>query len=81
MLDHIIDWLAYLEHLQVVSKEFNVIMTFIDNLFIWYFWDILKLLIYSQIDEKDKDLADWQEVIELTIYFKAKTTCQIASLL
>lgn len=43
---------------------------------IWYFQESLQLLIYAQLDKQDRDLNNWQVVIEYYININVKTDQQ-----
>lgn len=79
-LEDVMDWSVYLEHLQAVLKEFDVAAAPADDLLIRYFRDGLRPSIRAQMDERDRDLADWQEVIERAVDAEAKAACQAPSL-
>lgn len=55
------DWVAYVKYLQFFLKEFNNVAT---PFSIWYFWDALKPFICTQIDEKNRNIDNWQAVIK-----------------
>lgn len=74
------DWAAHLEYLKAVLKEFDPVAAPNEDLLIRYFRDGLRPSIRAQLDEWDRDLDNWQEVIERCINAKAKAGRQ-ASLL
>lgn len=80
-LEELMDWATHLKHLQVVLKEFNAIVAPSKDLLIGYFRDGLKLSIYAQLDKKNRDLENWQDLIKQTIDTKAKVGWQPFSLL
>lgn len=47
----VMNWVAHLEHLQIVLIEFEAVATLGEDLFIWYFWDRLKLSICVWLDK------------------------------
>lgn len=75
------DWATHLKHLQVILKEFNAIVALSKNLLIGYFRDRLRLSIYTQLDKKNRDLENWQDLIKQTIDTKVKAGWQPFSLL
>lgn len=48
-----------------------------DKLLLYYFQDSLKLLIWSNFDERDWNINDWQEFIEKNIDAKAQMAYQL----
>lgn len=80
-LEKIIDWAAYLEHFQAVFKEFNTNAAHSNNLLISYFQDGLRPSIRAQINEHDKNLENWPEVIKWAIDVKTKAGQQLFCLL
>lgn len=75
-LADVIDWLAYMEHLQSIFTKFYVVAPPIDNILIPYFWDGLRLFIHVQLDEKNHNLDNWQAVVKQVVCAKAKTAWQ-----
>lgn len=59
-------------YLQSILKEFNGVITPINNFLIWYFRDDLKRFICAQLDKRDRNLDNQQAVIEQTLDAKAK---------
>lgn len=47
------EWLAYMEHLKSIFKEFNNIAASTNDLWFWYFWDDLRPSIYAEFDEQN----------------------------
>lgn len=74
------DWSTDIEYLPSVLKEFDGVTAPTDKLFIWYFWDDLKLSIWAQLLKKDCNLDYQQAVLEQAIDVKAKVACQAPSL-
>lgn len=73
------DWSLYLEHLESVLKKFDVSTTFLNDLFIPYFRDGLQFSIRAQLDKRNRNLDDWQEIIKRFVDAKAKAFCQVNS--
>lgn len=61
------NWAAYLEYLQTVLKEFDLIAAPNKNVLIWYFQNGLRPSIQSQNDKRGRDLDTWQEAIKKPI--------------
>lgn len=74
------DWLAHIEHLQFILKKFDDITAPTNNLLIRYFRNGLRSSIYTQLDKRDRDLDDWQAVIERAVDIEAKTAWHTPSL-
>lgn len=79
-LEEVMDWAAHLENLQAVLKEFDTVAAPNEDLLIRYFRDGLRPSIRAQLDERDRDLDNWQEVIERAIDAEAKAGRQAPSL-
>lgn len=73
------DWAAYLKYLQAVLKEFDTTAALPDELLIQYLWDSLNPSIRAQLDKCNRNITDWQEVIEQAIDAEAKINCQALS--
>lgn len=65
-----------MEHLQSILKDFDGVATPIDELLIWYFRDGLRFFICTQLDEKDRNLDDWQVVVKQAVNAKTKVARQ-----
>lgn len=52
------NWVTHLEYLQAIIIEFDVTATLSDEFFIWYLWNGLKPLIWAQLDEWDRYIAN-----------------------
>lgn len=74
------DWSSYLKHLQFVLKEFNVAATSLDDLLIWYIRNSLQLSIHIELDIRDRNLDNWQEISKQAIDAWARISCQALSL-
>lgn len=70
---------AYIEHLQVVLKEFDPITILIKDVLIWYFWYKLSFSIQAQLNERRTDLNMWEEVINKIIDIETKAGWQPSS--
>lgn len=66
------DWTAHLEYLQTVLKEFDANATPSKDFLICYFQNGLRLSTCTQMDKQDRELEDWQKVMERTIDAKTK---------
>lgn len=75
-LKDVIDWWMHLEYLQFVLKKFEAGTASSNNLFIWYFWDDPRFFIRTQLDKKNCNLDNWQEVMKWAIDAKVKSSCQ-----
>ena len=75
------DWVAHLDYLQTVFREFNFAATPNEEGLICYFCDSLKPSIQAQTDKRGQDLDTWEEAIKKTIDAEAKIACQPWSLM
>ena len=73
------DWAAHLEHLQAVLKEFDPIAAPDEEVLIRYFRDGLRPSIQAQMDNRNRELDSWDEVLEKAIEAEAKASLQPAS--
>ncbi len=64
--EEILDWAAYLEHLQAVLKEFDPTVALNETILIRYFREELRPSIRAQLDYWGRDLDGWEEVVEKT---------------
>lgn len=71
-MEDIMNWAIYFKNWQAVLKEFDVVAVFNKDLLIWYFWYELKFSICIHLYNQDRDLKNWQEIIEKAIDTKAK---------
>ena len=71
-LEKVLNWVAYLEHLQVVFWEFDPAATPNNKIMIWYFQKGLKPSIRAQLDVRGRDLEFWEEAVEKTVNAEAK---------
>ena len=55
-LEEVMDWAAYLEHLQIVLKEFDPAAASTEEVLICYFCNSLRPSIQAQTDEQSRDL-------------------------
>lgn len=76
-LEDVIDQFWHLKYLQSVLKKFDAVIAHLNNFPIQYLQNGLKLSIYAQLDKKNRDLDNWQEVIERAINTKAQIACQV----
>lgn len=70
------DWSAYIDPLQFVLKKFDSVATSTDNLLIWYYWNALRPSICVLLNEKDRNLDNWQVVVKQAVDTKAKIAQQ-----
>ena len=75
------DWVAHLEHLQTVFKEFDLAAAPTEEVLICYFCDGLRPSIRAQTDKRGRDLDTWEEVIKKAIDVEAKAARQPQSLM
>lgn len=61
-----------MEHLQFVTKKFDIFLVPTNNLLIHYFRDGPKPSIYNKLDERDRNLEDCKAVIRQVVDAKAK---------
>lgn len=62
-----------MKYLQLVLKKFDSIAVFTNNLLIQYFQNSLNPSIYTQLDEINHDLDNWQVLVKQAMDAKAKT--------
>ena len=55
-LKEVLNWAAYLEHLQVVFQEFDPAATPNKEIMIQYFWEGLRLFVRAQLNTWGRDL-------------------------
>ena len=77
--EHVLDWAAYLEHLQAVFQEFDSVAAPNKDTMIWYFRKDLRPSIRAQLDVRDRDLDSWDEVADKIVDAKAKASLQALS--
>ena len=75
------DWVAHLEHLQTLLREFNSAAAPNEEVLICHFCDGLRPSIQAQTDEQGRDLDTWEEAIKKTIDAEAKAARQLQSLM
>ena len=80
-LKEVLDWIAHLEHLQAVLREFDSAATPNDEIMIRYFWEGLRPSIRAQLDARGRELDSWEEAIEKAIDAEAKASLQPPSIL
>ena len=68
------DWAAYLEHLQAVLREFDLVAAPNEDIMIRYFQEGLRPSIQAQLDIRNRDLDSWDEVVDKTVDAKDKTS-------
>ncbi len=71
-----LDWAAYLEHLQVELKEFNPTATPNKETLICYFQESLCPSIWAQLDNQTRDLDVWNKIVEKVFDAEAKAGLQ-----
>lgn len=69
-----------MQHLEFILKYFDDVATSRDKLLIWYFRDCPRPFIRTQLDEKNRDLDNWQAIIKRVVDSKAKAAQQDSSL-
>ena len=77
--EDVIDWAAYLEHLQVVFREFNPVAAPNKEILIQYFWEGLRPFIQAQIDSQHQELDFWDKVINKAIEGESKAAFHLAT--
>lgn len=75
-LQDVIDKAANLKQLQTILKEFDTVVTPLNELLIQYFQDSLWSSIRIQRDNQDRDIADWQKAIKKTVDVEVKINYQ-----
>ncbi len=74
--EKVLDWTAYLEHLQAVLKEFDPSGVPNETTLIRYFREGLRPSIRAQLDHRGRDLDSWEEVVEKASDVEAKANLQ-----
>lgn len=69
-----------MKYFQSVLKKFDGVAAFSDNLLIQHSWNSPKPSIYAQLDDKNRNLDDWQAIVKQTPDDKAKTVWQVPAL-
>ncbi len=72
----VLDWVAHLEHLQAILKEFDPIGAPNETTLICYFQKRLCPSIRAQLDYQRRDLDAWEEVVEKASDVEAKANLQ-----
>lgn len=70
------DQLTYMGYLSCVVNEFDCIIVVRDNFQILYFQGSLRPSIFAKLDERYRNLDDWQEIVKETVNAKAKIAWQ-----
>ncbi len=70
------DRAIYLEHLQAVIKEFDLILASNEGILIGYFRKRLHPFIGAQLDNWGRDLDAWDEVVEKAVNIEVKAYLQ-----
>lgn len=78
-LKDIQDWVAHLEHLQVILVEFDANGTPDELELICFFPEGLRPFIKGQIEQRGRELNSWDKPIEKAIDAKAKAILQLRS--
>ena len=71
-LEEILDWAAYLEHLQAGLREFDPAATPNKEIMNRYFRKDLKPSVQAQLDARGRDLDSWEEAVEKAVNTEAK---------
>lgn len=61
------NWAAYLNHLQAVLEEFDLIAAPNKDVLIWYIWNSFRPLTRAQLDKQDCDFDNCDNAIKKAI--------------
>ena len=78
-LEEVLNWAAYLKHLQAVLRKFDPNATLNEEIMIRHFWEGLKPSVWAQLDTRGRNQDSWEEAVEKTVNAKAKTLLQSSS--
>ena len=78
-LEKVLNWAAYLEHLQAVLREFDLAATLNKEIMIQYFREGLKSSVRAQLDARGRDLDSWKETVKKVVNAEAKALLQSSS--
>ena len=78
-LEEVLDWAAYLEHLQAVLREFDPAATLNKETMIRYFQEHLSPSVRTQLDTQGRNQDSWEEVVEKAVNAEAKALLQSSS--
>lgn len=70
------DWASHLEHLQAIIIEFDADGASDESALIWFFREMLKPSVKTQMEQRGGELDSWDEMVEKAIDAKAKTSLQ-----
>ena len=70
--EKMLDWVAHLEHLQAILKEFDLTTAPNEKTLICYFQEGSCPFIRAQLDNKRQDLNIWDKVVEKAVDAEAK---------
>ncbi len=66
------DWASHLEHLQSILLEFDADGAKEESDLIRFFWEELKSCIKAEMEQRGRELDNWEEIVEKAIGAKAK---------
>lgn len=66
------DWASHLKHLQFFLLKFDTDGASEKFDLIRFFWKDLKPSIKAQIEQKDRELNNWEEIVEKVVDIEAK---------
>ncbi len=75
-LEKVLDWPAYLKHLQAVLKKFDPFAITNKEILICYLWEGLHSSIWAQLDNQGRNLDGWDKVVEKAVSVEAKANLQ-----
>ena len=68
----VLEWVAHLEHLQLILLEYNPIEAPIESTMLRYFWNGLWFFILAKLQNKDLKLESFMQMVKKAIIAKAK---------
>ena len=77
-LEEVLDWAAYLEHLQAVLREFDPAATLNKETMIRYFQKGLRPSVQAQLDTWDRNQDSWEKTVKKTINTETKPWLQFS---
>ena len=75
----VLDWAAYLKHLQFILLEFNPVGALTKPIMLKYFWKDLKPSILAELEHRDFELENFNQMIKKAVNAKAKLALQPCS--
>ena len=67
------DWASHLQHLQSILAEFDTVGAPDESTMICYFWEGLKPSIKVEIEQQDRALTSFKEMVQKAVNAEAKT--------